>query len=100
MIVQKKLIYSKNDEVKIVLFRTEDIDKEQSQEDDEDTKLAEEVGDTKKPGENDEDKEFVHMEDSQVEKGTSVQKAFLLVFERMAAREGPIPKLILASGYF
>lgn len=65
-----------------------EADNEQSKEDGEDTKAAEEVSDTKEPGENDEDKESVPVEDSQVEKGiSSVQKALLLVFERMAEGE-------------
>ena len=65
-----------------------EADNEQSKEDDEDTKAAEEVNDTKEPGKNDDAKESATVEDSQVEKGTlSVQKALLLVFERMAEGE-------------
>lgn len=65
-----------------------EAENEQSKDDGEDTKAAEEATDKTEPGEDDEDKESVPIEDSQVEKGTSsVQKALLLVFDRMAEGE-------------
>lgn len=65
-----------------------EADNEQSKEDGEDTKAAEDVSDAKEPGENDDDKESAAVEDLQIEKGTSsVQRALLLVFERMAEGE-------------
>ncbi|KAK2981739.1 hypothetical protein RJ640_005991 [Escallonia rubra] len=68
--------------------RENGVGSEQSKDDDEETNATVEVDDATEKGEDDEDKQSVPLEDSQAEKGSSsVQKALLLVFERMVEGE-------------
>ncbi|KAF8404794.1 hypothetical protein HHK36_009683 [Tetracentron sinense] len=65
-----------------------EVSNEQSKDNDEDNKDAEESDDTKENDENNEDKESAPVGDSQSEKATSsVQKALFLVFERIVEGE-------------
>ncbi|KAK9270967.1 hypothetical protein L1049_026555 [Liquidambar formosana] len=78
-----------DERVVVIIGSDKDTDSnDQSKDDAEETNAAEESDDTKEHGEDAEDKEPVSVEDSKSEKGTSsVQKALLLVFERMVEGE-------------